>query len=77
MRPDGTRDDATGIAAFVVGTGGKSLESAWGTIEPNSAARQRETYGVLELTLHASSYDWQFVPEAGKTFTDSGSNSCH
>jgi hypothetical protein len=39
MRPDGTRDDATGIAAFVVGTGGKSLESAWGTIEPNSAAR--------------------------------------
>ncbi len=32
MRPDGTRDDATGITSFVVGTGGKSLESDWGTI---------------------------------------------
>jgi hypothetical protein len=77
MRPDGTRDDANGITAFVVGTGGKSLEDAWGTIEPNSASRQRDTYGVLELTLHAGSFDWRFVPEAGKTFTDTGSNSCH
>jgi len=32
---------------------------------------------VLKLTLHASSYDWQFVPVAGQTFTDSGSGSCH
>ena len=28
---------------------------------------------MLKLTLHPASYDWQFVPEAGKTFTDSGS----
>jgi hypothetical protein len=77
MRPDGTRDDANGITAFVVGTGGKSLEDAWGTIEPNSASRQRDTYGVLKLTLHAGSFDWQFVPEAGKTFTDTGSSTCH
>ncbi|MCA1707690.1 MAG: metallophosphoesterase [Actinobacteria bacterium] len=71
------RDDANGIVAFVVGTGGKSLESSWGTIEPNSATRQRDTYGVLELTLHASSYDFRFVPEVGKTYTDSGSYACH
>jgi acid phosphatase type 7 len=77
QRPDGTRDDANGIRAFVVGTGGKSLETAWGTIEPNSAARQRDTFGVLKLTLHSSSYDWEFVPEAGKTYTDTGSGSCH
>jgi acid phosphatase type 7 len=32
---------------------------------------------VLKLTLHAASYDWAFVPEAGKTFTDSGSQTCH
>jgi hypothetical protein len=32
---------------------------------------------VLQLTLHASSYDWRFVPIAGQTFTDSGSASCH
>ncbi|MDQ4102783.1 MAG: hypothetical protein M3186_03365 [Actinomycetota bacterium] len=37
----------------------------------------RDTYGVLKLTLHANSYDWQFVPEAGKTYSDSGTTNCH
>jgi hypothetical protein len=31
----------------------------------------------LKLTLHAKSYDWQFVPEEGKTFADTGSGKCH
>jgi acid phosphatase type 7 len=31
----------------------------------------------LKLTLHPGSYEWKFVPVAGKTFTDSGSDSCH
>lgn len=39
--------------------------------------RQANTFGVLKLTLHAKSYDWEFVPEAGKTFTDSGTGTCH
>ena len=38
---------------------------------------QNTTFGVLKLTLHPTSYDWQFVPEAGGTFTDGGSESCH
>ena len=42
-----------------------------------SEAAQNHTFGVLKLTLHASSYDWQFVPIAGKTWTDSGSGQCH
>jgi hypothetical protein len=29
------------------------------------------------LTLHAHSYDWRFIPEAGKTFTDTGRGTCH
>jgi hypothetical protein len=29
------------------------------------------------MTLRASSYDWQFVPEPGKTLTDSGTQRCH
>ena len=33
--------------------------------------------GVLKLSLHAGSYDWQFVPFPGKTFTDSGTGTCH
>ena len=35
--------------------------------------RQNDTFGVLFLTLHPASYEWRFVPEAGETFTDSGS----
>jgi hypothetical protein len=43
----------------------------------NSQVHNSDTFGVLMLTLHPTGYDWQFVPEAGKTFTDSGSDSCH
>ena len=50
---------------------------AFGVASPNSQVRNNDTFGVLKLTLHPTSYDWQFVPEAGKTFTDSGSTACH
>ena len=43
----------------------------------NSEARNADTFGVLMLTLHPTSYDWGFVPEAGGTFTDSGSAPCN
>ena len=59
-----------GIREFVVGTGGKELRS-FGTIKARSLVRNATTFGVLKLTLHATSYDWRFVPQAGKTFTDS------
>jgi acid phosphatase type 7 len=32
---------------------------------------------VLELTRHPKSYEWEFVPVAGETFSDSGSARCH
>jgi hypothetical protein len=74
--PRGTADPAHGIREFIVGTGGAS-HYPFGTIEPNSQVRSSGTFGVLKLTLHPASYDWRFVPEAGKTFTDSGSDQCH
>ena len=43
----------------------------------NSQVRNGTTHGVLKLTLHASSYDFQFIPIAGQSFTDSGTGSCH
>ncbi len=67
--------DPSGIREFVVGTGGTS-ERAFSALRANSEVRNRDTWGVLKLTLHATSYDWQFVPVAGKTFTDSGSGAC-
>lgn len=72
----GAADPDRGIREFVVGTGGKS-HYAFGTIRANSEVRNSDTNGVLKLTLHTSSYDWEFVHEEGKTFSDSGSNSCH
>lgn len=74
--PSGAADATRGIRQFVVGTGGKNHYS-FESIQPNSEVRNSDTYGVLKLTLHPKSYTWQFVPEAGKTFTDSGSASCH
>jgi acid phosphatase type 7 len=76
QRPDGTLDNALGIREFVVGTGGATLRS-FSFIQPNSEVRNSNTQGVLKLTLHPSSYDWQFVPVAGQDFTDSSSGNCH
>ncbi len=75
--PDGKSDPDYGIREFVVGSGGKDSHRIMGKPQPNSEARNDDTYGVLKLTLHPKSYDWQFVPEAGKSFTDSGSAACH
>jgi acid phosphatase type 7 len=74
--PAAVADPTNGIRQFTVGTGGAS-HYTFGTIQPNSEVRDGNTYGVLKLTLHATSYDWQFVPVAGGTFTDSGTGACH
>jgi acid phosphatase type 7 len=75
--PTGKLDLQRGIREFVVGTGGKNSHRSFASPKPNSEVRQADTFGVLKLTLHPASYDWEFVPEAGKTFTDSGSGTCH
>jgi acid phosphatase type 7 len=76
--PDGKLDWQRGIREFVVGTGGKNSHRSFGKTKPNSEIRgQPDTFGVLKLTLHASGYDWEYIPEAGKTFRDSGSGTCH
>ena len=74
--PSGVADPVRGIREFIVGTGGANTTSFAATAA-NSEVRNDNTAGVLKLTLHATSYDWQFVPEAGKTFTDSGTTPCH
>jgi hypothetical protein len=74
--PGGVSDPAFGIRQFVVGTGGKSHYGFRGA-KPNSQARDSTAFGVLKLTLNPESYDWRFLPQAGKTFTDSGTTACH
>jgi hypothetical protein len=77
QNPSGAADPVNGLRQFIVGTGGKSLHGLSSTPPPNVEVRNNTTFGILTLSLHPTSYDWQFIPEAGKTFTDSGTHSCH
>lgn len=76
MDPFGVLDEARGIREFVVGTGGSS-HYPFGAVQPNSEVRDNVAFGVMKLTLHTNGYDWEFLPVAGQTFTDSGSGTCH
>jgi acid phosphatase type 7 len=74
--PNGKLDRARGIREFVIGTGGKN-HRPFGKPEATSEVRDTTAFGVLKLTLKPKGYDWEFIPEEGKTFTDSGSDTCH
>jgi hypothetical protein len=74
--PDGAADAKRGIREFVAGTGGKN-HRPFTEPKPNSESRDATAFGVLKLTLKPNAYDWQFIPEAGKSFADSGSGTCH
>lgn len=78
MEPDGRLDATAGIRQFVVGTGGRShYKFSEGPIHANRETGDDDTFGVLKLTLQPDSYAWEFLPEAGKTYTDTGTEECH
>jgi hypothetical protein len=74
--PDGNADPVHGIREIVVGTGGRSHDPL-GFALPNSEVRDTDTFGVLKVTLSPHGYTWEFIPEEGKTFRDSGVGVCH
>lgn len=75
QNPSGAAD-RNGIREFVVGTGGAPLYRFGATLV-NSQVRNNSTWGILVVTLNAHGYSWQFIPQAGKTFTDSGTQATH
>lgn len=74
--PEGKADPKNGIREIVAGTGGKS-HRPFAQPLATSEVRDDTAFGVLKLTLHPSGYDWVFLPEPGKQFTDSGAGQCH
>ncbi|NNK49096.1 MAG: alkaline phosphatase, partial [Gemmatimonadetes bacterium] len=76
LNPAGELDSANGIRQIIAGTGGRYLRPT-GVPRTGSEVRASDTFGVLKLTLRHDSYEWQFVPVAGHTFTDAGSDICH
>ena len=87
----GAVDPADGIREFVVGTGGgphhhfdpdPRLDPSQTIYEPNSEIHLQQAFGVLRLTLHDGTYEWQFLDAGlnGKpagTVLDSGTDTCH
>lgn len=73
MTADGL-PDARGLRPFIVGTGGAHLYRTGGAPRGFTEAKVLE-WGVLKLTLSASSYRWEFVTPGG--VRDSGSDRCH
>lgn len=74
QNPDG-KADAKGVRQFIAGTGGAPLYKI-AAVKPNSEVRDTTSHGVLKLTLHASKYDWEFIPVDGQMFRDRGSGGC-
>ena len=76
--------DPAGPRQFVVGTGGGEHGIFDGTTRAvGSQVALDNQFGVLKMTLHAGSYDWQFLssgttgePAAGNVL-DQGSDACH
>lgn len=73
----GMIDYQRGIRHIKVGTGGASHSSGYNTPIAGSEKRDITSFGVLKVNLHPASFDFQYIPEAGKTFTDSGMGLCH
>ncbi len=69
-------DPLYGIRQFTVGTGGASLQSTFNELAV-SDAHSTTAYGVMMFTLHDTTYDWEFIPIAGGTFSDSGTGTVH
>lgn len=68
----------SGIRQFTVGTGGRSLYPLGKDPKPANLERtQNKAFGVLKMTLHATSYDYQWVPLRGEpAFQDKATASC-
>ncbi len=76
--PQSQLDNARGITEILVGTGGRDF-SGFSTVLPNSLVRNNNTYGILKLTLHPTSADFQFLrdPTSVGFLADSGTVTCH
>jgi hypothetical protein len=66
--------DPGGVREFIVGTGGEDHGSVGGST--NVQATDGSHFGVLELTLHPTSYSWQMVATTGAVL-DSGTAACN
>jgi hypothetical protein len=68
---------ADGVVEIVAGTGGAEHNSVSTINAPAPLVRDDTTYGALSVELSDASWQTEFRPEAGRTFTDTASGACH
>jgi acid phosphatase type 7 len=73
---DGVANLRVGIRQIVVGTGGATLSIPRGVRRSTSEVVE-SAWGVLKLTLHPASYEFEFIAVPGSAFRDAGSEACH
>jgi hypothetical protein len=81
MDDEGNFDPRHGITQFVTGTGGRNLND-FGAVSTKPATfltGQTDEFGILQMTLHPTGYDYRFVSTLGarSSFIDQGSGTCH
>ena len=76
LNADGHGDAAIGIRQFNVGMGGESANSIPPGGIHGGSAKLLTAFGVLKLTLKATTYDWAYIGTDGAVL-DSGTGSCH
>ena len=74
--PSGLHDPVAGIRQFMIGAGG-SGPGGIDDLAANSESRYNGSSGVLQLDLYANGYEWEFTPEPGSDFLDTGIGFCH
>ncbi|HEV8510121.1 MAG TPA: hypothetical protein VGQ48_06665 [Gemmatimonadales bacterium] len=74
---DGSPDATRGLRQFIVGTGGRTLDSE--TPPPGPTLREAEIrqWGVLKLTMAENSYSWEFISTVPGGATDTGTAQCN
>ncbi|MBX3710831.1 MAG: pre-peptidase C-terminal domain-containing protein [Lysobacter sp.] len=68
---------ADGFRQILVGTGGRDFYALGAANTTIAEVRNADTWGVLKLTLSATGYTADFVPVAGRTFTDRVTGTCN
>ncbi len=68
---------ADGFRQILVGTGGRDFYPLGAANTTIAEVRNADTWGVLKLTLSATDYVADFVPVAGRTFTDRVTGTCN
>lgn len=76
LDPDGNPDDR-GVLQIVSGAGGSNHTGMDPNITPKPFASDNTTFGIVRMTLHPTSFTWEFINDPGSgSYTHSASESC-